>query len=236
MPATSRLSFEQAAKLSVVVLITIELLFVAINLVHYMVDFRFGIIHLWFYLDNERTVPAWFSASQLFLIGTVFIVTANLTPLSGRSRLFFLFCGLGCIFLSMDESISIHETVGRTLERFQAFPNPLGGHSQFIWAYPLLGALVLLVNLRAVAECLAKERRASLTCAAGAAVFVAGGAGIELIGHGISEKGFANLEYLLQVCVEEFLEMLGCTLLLYGALLFLQSGLTADTGKVTAAT
>jgi hypothetical protein len=67
-----------------------------------------------FNLDGERNIPALFSSAQLFLLGIVFLSLAYRTK---QERLlsppFLAVLGIGCLFLSCDEGLEIHEKMCR---------------------------------------------------------------------------------------------------------------------------
>ena len=211
-----------------VALVAIELTIVAVN----FLDWRFGmpsrLMHDLFYLDGEANIPAWFSSSQLLIAGLI----VGLAAFAGQSqrhpsRLFFLVVAVGAVFLSMDEVATVHEQIGGRLKKLAVLPGFQDTHGEWIPLYGLIGVVLLLVNWRNLLACWTRHRRAALTAGLGGGLIVAGAIGVEIASMGLPRDPH-NFDYFLAVSAEEFLEMIGGTVLLCGALLLLRDRLLSQ--------
>lgn len=176
----------------------------------------------WFDLDAEMSVASWFSASQLLVIGLLALVAA---PFSRRPRwpspLFCTVVGLGFIFLSMDEAAMVHERITDVGRSHAWVPRFDDRHGTWIFAYGLVGLGLLAAFRRDILTVLRHHRRVALLMGGGFAVLVAGAVGVEVMGYyGLIASP------PLQVAMEEFLEMFGATLILLGAVEFLNRTVT----------
>ena len=175
-----------------------------------------------FNLDREGNIPAWFSSVQLFLTGMIVLLRSReIDPGHSPSRLFFLAVGTGFIFLSADEAASIHETIGRALIHVEWMPRFKGGHGIWIFVYALIGLILLLACFRRLAAIWNRYRHATSIMAMGLGFALLGAVGLEAISYQFLRSGSTPLLYLVEVALEEFLEMSGASIMLYGALLLL---------------
>jgi len=108
-----------------------------------------------------------------------------------RARAFFLVCLLGTLFLAVDESMAIHETIGHNM-RFLADLPGVHRPDDVIFASYIVPALIVLVLFRRL---IFSSRGALAFFAAGLGLFVAAGV-FDLIGIGVDEL----IEPLLGAC------------------------------------
>lgn len=210
---------EEDAKRLLVVLIVFECLLVAIFAFDTFVDHGLNIVGQFFDLDGEATIPAWFSSMQLSIIALVFLLKAR-QPSSETVLLTVL--GLGFLFLSADEAATIHESINPILAwRVEWLPRFRFNHGIWIFLY-LAAAVAALLPLRRqlVALWLAYRFEASLMMT-GLALFVAGGIGLEIVAYQFLGATLTPRLYPIEVAAEEFLEMSGMSVVLFGALLML---------------
>lgn len=164
-----------------------------------------------FNLDGERNFGAWFSSSLLLLVGVALLVLATRSPRPFWPRsTFFILGGLGFIFLSADESLSLHESVTKFAsihaDWMAVFP---GNHGAWIPLYALIGFVCLLSTWRSLLLMWRHHRRQSYLATAGAAFYVVGAVVVEVAGY----IGLFRHK-AIQVGLEEMLEMFGITLIL----------------------
>ncbi|HJQ68249.1 MAG TPA: hypothetical protein VKA70_04725 [Blastocatellia bacterium] len=172
-----------------------------------------------FNLDGEANIPAWFSSSQLLLICLMVWVAALLGRSSDRPRRFSLLM-MGALFLllSLDETSQVHEGVTASLgDRYVDWVPPLMlKHIEI----PVVSLVLLLLLVRLVYPDLKAfwlwSRRKTLIAAAGILTYLSGASLLETMGYEFIEKGTPL--YRIEVCAEEFLEMLGASLILYTAI------------------
>jgi hypothetical protein len=198
------------------ILLGFELFLVAAYILDDLSGLRSPLTKL-FNLDSEANLPSWFSALQLGLVGIVFLATwwgarkARIEP-----SFYLLLIGLGFVFLSMDEAAEFHEKLTRVLRHVQWLPQMEGG----IWI-PIyfLTALVIGFFVRgSLFSMWNTYPREVLIMAGGIALAVTGGVGLEILTH-IYWRGQDPFMYQVEVVLEEFFEMAGASILLYGGLL-----------------
>lgn len=174
---------------------------------------------IYFNLDGERTIPALFSSIQLMLVGLVFAWMNWLQRESQAVAQWFLVMGsLGFVFLGFDEAFAIHESITRQAQHVEWLPRFNGRFG--IWVVPYLAVLVVLVTLSLgqVIRLYRLNPKAFWIMALGGLLFLMGAVGVEILGYHIREHPHLHGSYLITIAVEEFLEMFGITLILYGAL------------------
>ena len=166
-----------------------------------------------FAANHEENLPTWFSASLMLISGILLATIAMLKRTQGAGYvahwafLSFVFC-LG----SVDEVAQVHEATMAPLRGAL----DVGGFLYFAWVIP--GGIALLVLgiaylgfLRALP---AWTRNRVLL---GAALFISGGFGLELVGGSYREALGAHKTtgYQLLTTAEETLEMLGLVVFIH---------------------
>jgi hypothetical protein len=201
-------------------LVGCELLLVAAYLIHLALGSPTWTITRLVNLDGENSVPAWFSSMQLFVIGALFLSRAAFRRKDrDPALLFILLLAAAFLFLSMDEALFIHETIAKLLRPVDWLPRTENGLPVWILLYPSVALPVLLLSARQALHMWRQHRSAASFMMLGAFTFVAGAAGMEAVAYELVIPHFSAL-YPLSVAVEEFMEMLGATLVLYGAAVF----------------
>jgi len=74
-----------------------------------------------FHVDHERSLPTWFSVSQLTLLALILILIFSLEryrSVHSRGNWLWLIFAAGAVFLSFDESAGIHEKVGSLVNAY----------------------------------------------------------------------------------------------------------------------
>jgi hypothetical protein len=178
----------------------------------------------WFNLDAELNVPTWFSSAQLMLISVIAFAVAGKTH-AGPLRRALVLAVFGFLFLSLDETASIHEG---TTQIFKSLGVDSSRHYvPGVWTiiYPVLGLAALGVFRREAMAFLADPpgREAFLW---GATILVTGGLLLEIAAYFIvPETGADSIYAFIQICLEEGCEMIGASLMVYAMLLKLKNGL-----------
>jgi hypothetical protein len=174
-------------------------------------------LSLWFNLDAERAIGPWFSGAQLLVTGLLMLVIGAYSRRPAWPRPAFCHVvGLGFVFLSMDEVAVIHERITGLAKHHDWVPRFAGNRGIWIFAYALLG-LALAAAFRADLLAMWRHhRRPAATVALGFTTLATGAVGVEVAGY----YGVFRSE-TWQVAIEEFLEMLGGTIILLGVALFL---------------
>ena len=168
-----------------------------------------------FDLNGETNLPSWYSAAQLALIGALLIIFATSEIRRGRRAAWSMMLGgLGFLFLSLDETTSIHEHFGYWLDHLRnrhdtAFAQT--GFWMLICAPLFLGGLALIGW--GARRYLLGRRSIVVTLVIGAIVFVAAAAGVESLSNFVEPHGIGARALVL---LEEVGEMLGATVMLWG--------------------
>ena len=172
----------------------------------------------WFVnLDEEGNLPAWFSAAQFLLIGLVFFLKSRQVSKQVPSGKFFMLIGLGFLFLSADEASMIHELVDWVLRMI------LRAEITY-WApfYALVFLVFCLLFFRSIQAMWTYYRYESCVMAVGMGIIILGSVGLEALSFACLRSGATPGLYLIEVACEEFCEMFGASVILYGSLLMLR--------------
>ena len=200
--------------LHLVIIVALNLSVIAL---HYNGFLQEGIGHSLyslFYVDRESNVPSFFNTVLLLLAATLLFITFLLYKHSGNSdtKYHWLLLSLIFLFLSVDESISIHEFFTHMLPQFGIGGN---GYFKFAWVIPYSVA-VLLVCLFFIRFLRSLEKKVRLGFILSGIVYITGAIIFEMISAGIAEnKGVKNISYALATSCEETLEMVGLITFLY---------------------
>jgi len=168
-------------------------------------DNIFGLIPQ-FNLNSEQNIPALFSTLILLLSSILLAIIAYAVNKTGASY-FYNWLGLSLIFLflSMDESLSFHESMTVPLRKGLN----TSGILFYAWVIPYGIALLILIflYLKFFISLPAKTRKLFIIAAV---VYLLGVIGIELMGGRIDEQiGRHNATYVVYSTIEEVLEMGG---------------------------
>lgn len=203
-------------------LVLFELCLVSIFAVHKLLGSPIEIISSSFNPASEGNIPAWFSSVQLFLIGLPFLLKSwQLDPDYLPSPRFLRMVAVGFVFLSADEAASIHEGLTRLLKPVEWVPRFKGDHGIWVFIYLPIGLILFLATFRQLAALWHRYRHATFMMAIGMGIFLLGAVGLEIIGYQFLRSGWTPVLYKASVVLEEFLEMSGASIILYGAILLL---------------
>ena len=183
-----------------------------------------GIIPL-FDMDSERTITAYFSALDLgfaaLLLGLITHIKKNINDSYWRH-----WSGLtvGFVFLSVDESVSIHERIIEVIRDHWVGSSLPPHYLTAIIGYTAAGLLLLTYNQ--FTRHLSSQDRLRFVVAG--AIFITGAFGFEAIGGYVdSHPGqWSRGLYYTEVVIEESMEMIGILLFVRALLLYLK-GLVA---------
>lgn len=158
-------------------------------------------------MDKENTIPTYISSLNL-LIASVLLGCVALIKKKEKSSLWKQWAILGFIFLflSFDESASLHEGVSK---KFNMLVGGFEGTTHYAWA--ILGSgliLGFLLYFKSFLFSLPASSRNRFILSG--AIFLIGALGIEAVGgYLVSKVGYDELSYKLCAFAEESLEMLG---------------------------
>lgn len=173
-----------------------------------------------FDLDREQTIPNLYSSVALLFCSVLLTIIA-FAKKSGSKAAFLQWLGLSGIFLflSIDESVSIHEQ----------FIQPLrtalhtSGFLYFPWLIPysIFVIVVFLVYLKFLISLPTKTRLLFLIAAS---IYLTGAMGLELLGgYQADTYGQKNITYIVLISIEEILEMTGIVVFIYAITSYISS-------------
>jgi len=213
-------------------LIASEIFFLVVYVIMSIVapQVKWGPFEPLFDLDNESSIPTWFSSAQLVVIATLLWAISRSYS---RYRWFYVLGAIVFLFLSIDETVQLHERLSMSANAYdiKALKSiMIGDHGAWILPYILAGLIILFLARKPIIEIYRNHRKPFLYVLIGALVAAVGLIGIEVLSYlGMRESG-SELVYSIEVAPEEFLEMIGMSIVLYGILL-LGSGLQTTDEK-----
>src|SRR5690606_6324105 len=161
-------------------------------------------------LDAESALSVWYSATLMLASALLMLLLARheRSP-GGRSiRRYWGALGIVFMFLSADETISLHEQLMPVMHRFL----DVSGLFYFGWVVAGL-AVVVLLGLTYVPFLLRVARRTAVGLVLAGALYVAGALGLEMFGGYVYERFGPSPYYVFITVCEETLEILGLTVL-----------------------
>jgi len=181
-------------------------------------------------LDEERNnLPTWYQSSSLLVCSLILLVIGHVRDaVKDRDAKFWWILSFLFLVLSVDEAVSIHEQM--TVPLRSAFN--LEGIFFLSWVIPAAVAVAILVVVFAGFLTRLPPRTRNLMVAAGA-LFVFGAIGLEMVGANYMfmlndppdiDKDFG---YALITTTEEFFEMTGIVVFVYGLLSYLDGASAA---------
>lgn len=201
-------------------LVAVELLFIATGIWSILVGDRIATVRVLFDMDAEGTIPAWFSSVQLFAIGLLLaLCAAHERPTRDSLRLPLMAGAVAFIFLSMDEAAEFHEKFSWVLgDNVPWLPRFRTGYGIWMYLYAPAAVAVVVWLARDLRHLWNRCRPEFLLVAGGVAITLAGAMGLEAFGYLFLRDDMRSLAYRSEVVVEEFLEMLGMSVVLCGVL------------------
>lgn len=175
-----------------------------------------------FYTDSEANVPTYFNTIVLFIPA---LLAAGIASLKNAEKDGFRFQWMGLalvfLYLSLDEASVIHEKLippMRALFNYERF----GGIFYFAWVIPGMAA-VLIFALAYLRFFLNLENKYKFLFFISLFIYVSGVIGGEMLsGHFAGTIGFKNFTYATYTSVEESLEWIGCSLIIYSFLEYIK--------------
>lgn len=174
-----------------------------------------------FDLDREVSLPTWFSVIQLFVVSALlFIAAMNNRHREYLSNFAVIIAGMIFLWLSADEGAQIHERIEFIARYFgQDWLLYDGRWGAFIAVYFVLGLVGLALGAKHLIALWRHYRSVFNIGLVGAAVYIIGAAGFEIASFPFRDSQETLTLKLIMVVFEEFLEMLGITIILYATMI-----------------
>jgi hypothetical protein len=178
-------------------------------------DEVYGLVDL-FDFDIEGNIPTLYSACAMLFSASLLWFIAQL-PQRDRDGTRKYWAGLSLImaYLAVDEGAMIHENLSNFLEDYMVAE----GFFYFLWIVPygLASIALAAVYLRFVWALPSRTRKIFI---ASGSLFLAGAIGIEMFGARAADLyGTASISYCVLYTFEEFFEMTGIVVFIYGLLI-----------------
>jgi hypothetical protein len=182
----------------------------------------------WLDVNGTRTLPSWFQAIQLFLLGALplWVYFTYRYPAVPPSRNLLAFTALLFLYAAMDELFKFNFL-------FQQ-------HRLWQFIYLALGLAIPVLFYRDIARLYRLHPKAMNLIAVGIAIFVVGGFGLEVFRIYVQQPHwyqlFGRWKFYqvdsIRTALEEFAEMLGETLVLKGMIDLAQRRWAKTSGKL----
>ncbi len=172
-----------------------------------------------FNFDTEKSIPTLFSVLLLFFAAALLLLAFFVDGGKINKKWHWFFLSIVFIFLAIDESLQIHERINGYIKTY-IFQTD--GLLYYVWVIPygVLALLLFIFYLKFLWRLPKKTR--NLLIISGV-IFCIGAVGIEILEGGeASSNGKLTLTYAILYSVEELLEMLGVTLLIFTLLNYIQ--------------
>lgn len=213
--------FNTPYKKSTVWLSFIFLILLSLNIIGIIFEYASDTDHTKFFFrvtnfDSETSIATFYSSLILlfssFLLFIIYVQKRRL----GNKAISWLLLSLIFLFLSVDESVSIHE-------RFISFYRNkfnLSGFLYFSWVIPY-GILAILLFFYFIPFLINLEKRTTMLFVLSGFVFVSGAIGMELLGGKYFETNGKVWQYTIFYTIEESLEILGISIFIYSLLRYI---------------
>ncbi len=216
-----RMSGARRLPLPIALLLAMDVTLALAPVVNFLSGEPFRVLTNWLNLNSERSIPNWYSSVQWLcaavMFGLVPIMLWRQRPAGwwGLAALALL-----CLVFSMDEIVGIHEWLG--IQADALLPGQDRANTWFVETgiWPFVLGIPMLIVLAVLGSALWRTLGRTHTAACvrmmvGFAIMFSGALAVELLSNlipvGQEHTGFA----LLQVVVEEILEMLGVTVIVW---------------------
>ena len=202
-------------------LVTLLLLITALFLIVFKYNrggdmLMFKIFNKLFDLDREGNIPAFFSS---LLLLTASLLLMFIYKVSTHQANYWLFLSLLFLFLSVDESVQIHEILNRLKLETEMFKDL---KLVYVWIFPYLILIVLLFFfLKRFIFSLPPQTRNLMILSA--VIFVGSAMGVEIVHDFLKviNGGIENMYLEFLICLEEIGEMTGTIIFIYTLLTYI---------------
>lgn len=182
---------------------------------HFQYDDVHGLTRL-FNFSDEKNVPTLFSSLGLMFCAALLAVIAVTRKKAGASYLPWSGLAVVFLFLSIDETASLHEKF--TIPIREALNT--SGLFYFAWVIPY-GIALFFFGLLYMRFLMSLPRRTMVLFMISGTIYVAGAMGLEMVGASWADVHGDDLIYQLIVTFEELLEMLGIIVFIYSLLAYM---------------
>lgn len=176
---------------------------------------------IWFDFDEELNFPSYYSTLSLLFCSSLLAVIAFAKRKICERYLYWLGLAVIFLFLSMDESIGLHESLKRKVQIALNISESF--HSAWVIPYSIALIIFLLVYVKFVFNLPSMTRILFLIAGS---VYISGAVGMELIREFYSKLYVDNIIFIITIItIEELLEMTGVVIFIYALMTYIDSEL-----------
>ncbi len=172
-----------------------------------------------FYLDAEGNIVTFINALLLF-IPSLILTAISIWKTSAKDKFRFHWIGLALIFLflSIDEAAVIHENMIKPMRAI------VGAEGFFYFAWIIPGIIIVVAfGLLYFMFFLHLENKFKILFMLSLGVYISGVIGGEMIsGYYAANLGLKNYTYAVVASLEESIEYIGCSLIIYSLLKYIE--------------
>jgi hypothetical protein len=172
-----------------------------------------------FDLNAETNIPTWYNTILLLAASLLFFIIAT-AKYTSKDRFRYHWCGLAALWLyfSVDELAVLHETLIKPVRNVTGLSNWF----YFAWVVPALIILAFL-GVAYLGFFLHLSLRFKILLLASMVLYFGGAVGGEMLsGHFAETIGLRNFTFAVYSSLEETLELIGASLLIYTLLRYIE--------------
>ena len=183
-----------------------------------------------FNIRTEGNIPAYYSSITILFASFLLGFISFFRKVNGLSYSLWFILSIIFFYLSIDESVQIHERVGVLFDRNFNFT----GYLSWGWVIPY-GSLFLVFSAVYFFKFLPQlPKKIALLFIISGSIFVIGAIGVEMLAaKNYNSDNFSEIINAICYSIEEFLEMLGIALFIYSLLLYIKEEIIITLKKAT---
>jgi len=190
-----------------------------IGLIFYFNDSNIKWFFNLFNIRTEGNIPAYYSSITILFASFLLGFISLFRKANGLSYSLWLILSIIFFYLSIDESVQIHEKVGDLFENNFNFT----GYLSWAWVVPY-GILVMIFSVVYYFKFLPQlPKKIYWLFIISGSIYVTGALGFEMLAaKNYNSPLFSEILNAIYYSIEEFLEMLGIALFIYSLLLYIK--------------
>ena len=191
-----------------------------IGLVFYLDGNNIGWLFNLFNVGEEGNIPSYYSSTSILFASLLLGFISLFRKINGLTYSLWLVLSLIFFFLSIDESVQLHERIGIFLidNNFD-----LTGYLSYGWVIPYGLLSIVFAGVFYFKFLPQLPKKIFWLFIISGSIFVLGAIGLEMIGAKIYHThNFSKIINAVCYSIEEFLEMLGIALFIYALLLYIK--------------
>lgn len=188
----------------------------------YWQEFALDMLNTPFYLDAESNIPTFINALMLFIPSILLgFIAVWKSSVGDKYRLHWALLSFIFLLLSIDEVATLHERLIKPMRSI------FGAEGVFYFAWIIPGMIVVAAFLLSFLRFyLHLDRKFKLLFLLSLGVYITGVIGGEMVsGYFASSMGLKNFTYAVVASMEESVEMIGCSFIIYSLLEYLKQNL-----------